>query len=150
MSVSRSTTNVDVVAMVGTIVLKEAEYTSGNVKRWWQGSNRLRVVVKPKYHFHFQWQFSTRQAKRLRLISSTEQKEMVLVYYWDEKIRYKWNLIFSRQCYQVFRFITLTASTNCSRRKRNFFFGISYLLDIFLSSIIYNVVIVLFIYLYLK
>ena len=33
MSVSRSTTNVDVVAMVGTIVFKDAECTSGNVKR---------------------------------------------------------------------------------------------------------------------
>ena len=49
MSVSRSTTNVDVVAMIGTIVFKGAECTSGNVKRLWQGSNRLRVVVKPKY-----------------------------------------------------------------------------------------------------
>ena len=44
MSVSRSTTNVDVVSMIGTIVFKGAEWTSGNVKR-----NRLRVVVKPKY-----------------------------------------------------------------------------------------------------
>ena len=33
MSVSRSTTNVDVVAMVGTIVFKGTECTSGNVKR---------------------------------------------------------------------------------------------------------------------
>ena len=33
MSVSCSTTNVDVVAMVGTIVLKGVECTSGNVKR---------------------------------------------------------------------------------------------------------------------
>ena len=33
MSVSRSTTNVDVVSMIGTIVFKEAECTSGNVKR---------------------------------------------------------------------------------------------------------------------
>ncbi len=33
MSVNRSTTNVDVVAMVGTIVFKWAECTSGNVKR---------------------------------------------------------------------------------------------------------------------
>ena len=33
MSVSRSTTSVDVVAMVGTIVFKGAECTSGNVKR---------------------------------------------------------------------------------------------------------------------
>ena len=49
MSVSRSTTNVDVVAMVGTIVFKGTECTSGNVKRLCQGSNRLRVVVKPKY-----------------------------------------------------------------------------------------------------
>ena len=143
MSVSRSTTNVDVVAMVGTIVFKGTECTSGNVKRLWQGSNRLRVVVKPKYCCrvegeslisasidHFQWQFSRRQAKRLRLISSTEQKEiilwrfyisiMVLVYYWDEKIHYKWNLIFSRQCYQGFRFMTLIASTNWSRRKRRY------------------------------
>ena len=30
---------------------------------------------------------------------------MVLVYYWDEKIRYKWNLILSRQFYQGFCFI---------------------------------------------
>ena len=44
----------------------------------------------------------------------------VLVYYCDEKIRYKWNLIFFRQCYQGFRFITLIASTNCRRRKRKF------------------------------
>ena len=33
MSVGRSTTNVDVVAMVGIIVYKGAECTSGNVKR---------------------------------------------------------------------------------------------------------------------
>ena len=33
MSASRSATNVDVVAMVGTIVFKGAECTSGNVKR---------------------------------------------------------------------------------------------------------------------
>ena len=33
MSVSCSTTNVDVVSMIGTIVFKEAEWTSGNVKR---------------------------------------------------------------------------------------------------------------------
>ena len=46
-SVSRSTTNVDVVSMIGTIVFKGAE--CGNVKRLWSGSNRLRVVVKPKY-----------------------------------------------------------------------------------------------------
>ena len=49
MSVSRSTTNVDLVSMIGTIVLKEAECTSGNVKRLWSGSNRLRAVVKRKY-----------------------------------------------------------------------------------------------------
>ena len=49
MSVSCSTTNVDVVAMVGTIVFKGAECSSGNVKRLRQGSNRLSVVVKPKY-----------------------------------------------------------------------------------------------------
>ena len=41
MSVSRSTINVDVVAMVGTIVFKGVECTSGNVKKLWQGSNRL-------------------------------------------------------------------------------------------------------------
>ena len=33
MSVCRSTTNVDVVSMIGTIVFKEPECTSGNVKR---------------------------------------------------------------------------------------------------------------------
>ena len=33
MSVSHSTNNFDVVAMVGTIVFKGAECTSGNVKR---------------------------------------------------------------------------------------------------------------------
>ena len=33
MSVSRSTTNVDAVAMVETIVFKGTECTSGNVKR---------------------------------------------------------------------------------------------------------------------
>ena len=33
MGVNRSTTNVDVVAMVGTIVFKVAECTSGNEKR---------------------------------------------------------------------------------------------------------------------
>ena len=33
MTLSRSTTNVDVVAMMGTIVFKRAECTSGNVKR---------------------------------------------------------------------------------------------------------------------
>ena len=49
MSVSRFTTNVDVVAMVEPIVFKGAECTSGNVKRLLQGSNRLSVVVKPKY-----------------------------------------------------------------------------------------------------
>ena len=47
MSVSCSTTNADVVAMVGTIVFKGAECNSVNVKRLLQGSNRLRVVVKP-------------------------------------------------------------------------------------------------------
>ena len=40
MSVSRSTTNVDVVAMVGTIVFKGAECTSGNVKRL----DKVRIV----------------------------------------------------------------------------------------------------------
>ena len=49
MSVSRSATNVDLVSMIGTIVFKGAECTSGNVKRLWSGSNRLRVVVKRKY-----------------------------------------------------------------------------------------------------
>ena len=49
MSVSRSTANVDLVSMIGTILLKGAECTSGNVKRLWSGSNRLRVVVKRKY-----------------------------------------------------------------------------------------------------
>ena len=49
MSVSRSTINVDVVSMIGTIVFKGAECTSGNVKRFWPGSSHLRVVVKPKY-----------------------------------------------------------------------------------------------------
>ena len=33
MSVSRSTTDVDLVFMIGTIVFKGAECTSGNVKR---------------------------------------------------------------------------------------------------------------------
>ena len=33
MSVSRSTTNVDLVPMIGTIVFKGAECTRGNVKR---------------------------------------------------------------------------------------------------------------------
>ena len=42
MSVSRSTTNVDLVSMIGTIVFKGAECTSGNVKRLRSGSNRLR------------------------------------------------------------------------------------------------------------
>ena len=121
---------------------KGAECFSEKVKRLWSGSNRLRVVVKRKYCCrvvgeslisasidHFQWEVSTRKAKRLWLISSTEQKEIilwrfciynVLVYYWDEKICYQWNLIFSHQCYQGFRFITLIASTSCSRRKRKF------------------------------
>ena len=49
MSVSRSTTNVDVVSEIGTIVFKGAECTSGNVQRLLPGSNRLRVVLKPKY-----------------------------------------------------------------------------------------------------
>ena len=49
MSVSRSTTNVDVVSMIGTIVFKGAECTSGNMKKLWPGTNRLRVVLKPKY-----------------------------------------------------------------------------------------------------
>ena len=44
MSVSRST--VDFVSMIGTIVFKGAECTSGNVKRLGSGSNRLHVVVK--------------------------------------------------------------------------------------------------------
>ena len=48
MSVSHSTTNIDVVSMIGTIEFEGAECTSGNVKRL-SGSNRLRVVVKPKY-----------------------------------------------------------------------------------------------------
>ena len=48
MSVSPSTTNVDVVSMIGTIVFKGAECTSGNVKRfdqvrivciWWSNRN---------------------------------------------------------------------------------------------------------------
>ena len=72
MSVSRSTTNVDVAAMVATIVFKGTECTSGNVKRLWEGSSRLHVIVKPKYRCtvegvslisasidHFQWYFST-------------------------------------------------------------------------------------------
>ena len=33
MGVSRSTANVDVVSMVGTVIFKGAECTSGNVKR---------------------------------------------------------------------------------------------------------------------
>ena len=103
------------------------------MKRVWQGSNRLRVVVKPKYCCRVEGESlisaSTRQAKRLQLISSTEQKEIILWRFYisngscllgDEKIRYKWNLIFSRQCFQGFHFITLIASTNCSRRKRKF------------------------------
>ena len=49
MSVSHSTTNVDVVSMIGTIVFKGAECTSGNVKRLQPDSNGLRVVEKPKY-----------------------------------------------------------------------------------------------------
>ena len=49
MSVSRSTTNVDVGSVIGTIIVfKGAECTSGNVKRL-RGSNHLRVVVKHKY-----------------------------------------------------------------------------------------------------
>ena len=48
MSVSRSATNVDVVSMIGTIVFKGAECTSGNVKRLGPVSNPLRVVVKRK------------------------------------------------------------------------------------------------------
>ena len=32
MSVSRSTTNIDVVSMIGAVVFKGAECTSGNVK----------------------------------------------------------------------------------------------------------------------
>ena len=49
LSVSRSTAYVDLVSMIGTIVFKGVECTSGNVKRLWSGSNRLRVVVKRKY-----------------------------------------------------------------------------------------------------
>ena len=49
---------------------------------------------------------------------------MVLVYYLDEKIRYKWNLILSRQCYQGFRFITLIASSNKEEKKENFLFKV--------------------------
>ena len=48
-SVSRSTTNVDEVSMIGTIAFQGAECTSGNVKRLRPGSNCLRGVVKPKY-----------------------------------------------------------------------------------------------------
>lgn len=48
-SVSRSAINVDVVSMIGTIVFKGAECTSGNVKRFRPGSKRLCVVLKPKY-----------------------------------------------------------------------------------------------------
>ena len=47
MRVSRST--VDLVSMIGTIVFKGTECTSGNVTRLLSGSNRLRVVVKLKY-----------------------------------------------------------------------------------------------------
>ena len=48
MSVSRSTTNVDLVSMIGkNLLFKGAECTSGNVKR--SGSNRMCVVVKRKY-----------------------------------------------------------------------------------------------------
>ena len=50
MSVTRSTSSVDVVSMIGPIVFKGAECTSGNVKMMWPGSNRLRDVVKPKYY----------------------------------------------------------------------------------------------------
>ena len=42
MSVSRSVTNVDVVAMVGTIVFKGAECTSGNVKSL--GCDKVKIV----------------------------------------------------------------------------------------------------------
>ena len=49
MSVSRPSTNVDLVSMIGTIALKGAECTSGNVKRLCSGSNRLRAVVIRKY-----------------------------------------------------------------------------------------------------
>ena len=49
MSASRSTTNVDVVSMIGTIVFKGAEYTSRDMKRLWPGLNHLPVAVKPKY-----------------------------------------------------------------------------------------------------
>ena len=49
MSVSHSTTNVDVVSMIGAIVFKGAECTSGNVKRLLPSSNRLCVVLKPEY-----------------------------------------------------------------------------------------------------
>ena len=48
MSDNRSTTNVDVLSMIGTIV--ETECISGNMKRLLPGSNRLRVVLKPKYY----------------------------------------------------------------------------------------------------
>ena len=47
MSVSCSTTNVDVVSMIGTIVFKGTECTSGNVKRLLLGPNCLRVLLKP-------------------------------------------------------------------------------------------------------
>jgi len=42
---------VDVVSMIGTIVFKGggAECATGNVKRLLPGSNRLHVVLKPKY-----------------------------------------------------------------------------------------------------
>ena len=48
MCVSRSTTNIDLVSMIGTIVFKGAECTSGNVKRLRSGSNSMRVAVKRK------------------------------------------------------------------------------------------------------
>ena len=112
MSVSRSTTNVNVVSMIGTIVFKGAECTSGNVKRLRQGSNRLRVVVKlnlniaaesrasqfqhPLIIFSDNFQRDKRrdydqfrQQTKKKLFCDNFTCTMVLVYYRDEKMRYK-------------------------------------------------------------
>ena len=116
MSVSRSTTNVDVVSMIGTIVFKGAECTSRNVIRLWPGSNCLHVVVKrillqsrgQVIIFSCHWSVSVisfnekSEETTINFVLKQNKKKlfcdnftfiMVLVYYCDEKIRFKWNLI---------------------------------------------------------
>jgi len=108
------------------------------------GSDRLHVVLKPKYcgrvrskcsgcvvNVSSHWQVSLWKAKRLQLIWSTEQKDIILWrfyncsgscfttgmrrYVWIETKSFLFNVI------RAIAFFTLIASTNRSRRKRKLF-----------------------------